>query len=415
MSPLSRFTAASGLTNFADGVAMVAWAWMASLLTRDPLLIALVAVTLQIPWFICALPAGILIDRSNRRLLILSMDLVRGAAFLIVAFAVWMALPLADAPQNGISNMTLYACLIIVAFVVGTAEVFRDNAAQTILPSLVSKDQLERANGRLWSVELTGNALLGPALGAMMLSAFLPLPFALNALAYLFAVVITARILGQFRPAQPATRNWRTELVEAYRFLIANPLLRLLAIVTGVWNLLFQMTLIALVLHVQENLNQSASAYGLILSVGAIGGILGGIAGERIVKWLGAALCAQLTLASTVFLFFVIGLAPGPVLLSLGLLLFHFSGMVWNTVAVSYRQRLIPDRLLGRVNSIYRLLAWGMMPIGLILSGLSVNIAETWLDRSFALIVPFMLSGFGGVLLTLFSWRALGRGFARAN
>ncbi len=415
MSPLSRFIAASGLTNFADGVAMVAWAWMASLLTRDPLLISLVAVALHLPWFVCAIPAGIIIDRSSRRKMILRMDVVRGVACLFVATSVWTAMPLGEAPETGISNVTLYVSLILAALCVGTAEVFRDNAAQTILPSLVDKAQLERANGRLWSVELVGNALLGPALGAMLLSIFLPLPFALNAVAYLVAVLIVMRLAGEFRPQQRETRNWREELSEAFRFLIANPLLRLLALVTGVWNLLFQMSLIALVLHVQENLNQSASAYGLILAAGAVGGIFGGLLGERIVKWLGAAFCAQLTLASTVLLFFVMGLAPGPVLLALTLALFHFSGIVWNTVAVSYRQRLIPDALLGRVNSIYRLMAWGMMPVGLLLSGASVKLAETMLDRSDALIVPFMLSGIGGVLLTLLSWRALGRGFARAN
>ena len=98
---LGRFIVASGLTNLADGIATVVWAWMASLLTRDPVLIALMPVALRLPWFLCALPAGVVTDRVDRRALILGMDLVRAVAFGAAAVIVWAALPFAPPAERG--------------------------------------------------------------------------------------------------------------------------------------------------------------------------------------------------------------------------------------------------------------------------------------------------------------------------
>lgn len=180
---LVRFIAASGLTNLGDGVATIAWAWTASLMTRDPLLIALVAVALRLPWAVLALPAGLAADRLDRRRLILRMDVLRAAAFGMAALSLCLALPLALPPEGGVASFPAFAMLTVAALAVGGAEVFRDNAAQTMLPALVPHERLEAANGRLWSVELTGNALIGPPLGAALIAIALPLPFVVNALA----------------------------------------------------------------------------------------------------------------------------------------------------------------------------------------------------------------------------------------
>jgi hypothetical protein len=91
----------------------------------------------------------------------------------------------------------------------------------------------------------------------------------------------------------------------------------------------------------------------------------------------------------------------------------EFSGFVWNVVSVSTRQRLVPDALRGRVNSLYRLLAWGMMPVGLLLSGLVVSLGEMALPRATALTLPFWAAGLGAILLAVAVWRAIPRGFAR--
>lgn len=412
MQPITRFIAASGLTNLADGVAVVAWAWAASLLTRDALLIALVPVALRIPWFLFAIPAGIITDRVDRLRLIRAMDVLRGLAFAVAAAAIWAALPLDPAPAQGVSDAWLYIMILGAALLVGGAEVFRDNAAQTVLPALVPGTMLESANGRLWSVELVANSLIGPALGAVLIGLALPMPFGLNAMAYAVAFLMLAGITGSFRPEQTAPRNWRRELGEGYAFLMGAPLLRTLALTTGGWNLVHQMVLIALVLHAQENLGLSAEIYGLVLAGGAVGGILGSLMGERIARALGPIRTTQWMLATSAPAFALIALAPGPWTLGLVFVVFEFSGLVWNIVSVSTRQRLIPDVLLGRVNSLVRLLAWGMMPVGLLLSGLIVQVAEGPLARDVALTLPFWAAAFGALALTLAAWQGLARGFA---
>ncbi|AVW93362.1 MFS transporter [Celeribacter baekdonensis] len=409
--PLHRVILASGLTNLADGIATVAWAWLASLLTRDPVWIALVPVALRLPWALCAIPAGIITDRADRRVLILQMDALRALAFLAVGVAIISALPLAPAPARGISNMGLFWAILCGASVVGVAEVFRDNAAQTMLPTLVPHAELETANGRLWSVELIGNALIGPAFGAMLIGFALPAPFLFNALSYFAAIFLVLRIKGVFRAAGPRVRDWRAELKEGVAFLRAAPLLRSLAWITGVWNLLFHMMMIALVLHVQENLGLNAQIYGLILASGAVGGILGGWLAGPIIRLFGPTRSAQLALLASAPIFLVIAIAPGPVSLGLTLAVFEFFGLIWNTVSVSYRQRAIPDVLLGRVNSLYRLFAWGMMPIGLVLSGLIARGAQSVVDRETAVLMPMLVAALGAFSLAFVGWKALGRGF----
>ena len=412
----NRFVAASGLTNLADGIAVVAWAWMASPLTRDALFVALMPIALRLPWFIFAVPAGIVTDRVDRRKLILWMDVIRAIAFAIATVVIWQALPLTTPPNTGLAQPTVFYILMGTALLVGGAEVFRDNAAQTMLPSLVSHDVLEQANGRLWSVELIGNSLVGPALGAFLIAAFAPAPFALNSIAYAVALVCVLSLKGTFKPKpSKAKPNWKAELGEAYAFLKSSPLLRSLALITGGWNLLFQMSAIALVLHVQENLGLGAMAYGLLLAADAFGGITAGFASQRIIARFGPKRTAQLCLMFSAPSFLGIALAPNWVTLALTLAAFQFTGLLWNIVSVSYRQRKIPDAMLGRVNSLYRLLAWGLMPIGLILSGLIVRFAEPIIGRSQALNLPIFTASAGALVLGILGWHALNRGFSHAD
>ncbi|MGB1209604.1 MAG: MFS transporter, partial [Paracoccaceae bacterium] len=109
---LPKFIVASGMTNLADGVAVVVWAWVASLLSRDPMLVALLPVALRMPWALFALPAGIVTDRTDRRRLILTMDIVRAIAFAAAALVVWMALPLDPARTEGTAHPALFTALV---------------------------------------------------------------------------------------------------------------------------------------------------------------------------------------------------------------------------------------------------------------------------------------------------------------
>ena len=138
-------------TNLGDGLIAVAVPWLATMLTDDPLLIGLVAAARHLPWALFALPAGVLTDRHDHRRLILAAD----AARLVLSVAL-CGLALTAPPGTG-----PVLALAALAFLLGSAEVLRDNTAQTFLPDVVDKPQLERANGALWATERLAGQLAG--------------------------------------------------------------------------------------------------------------------------------------------------------------------------------------------------------------------------------------------------------------
>lgn len=247
---------------------------------------------------------------------------------------------------------------------------------------------------------------------AFLIGLWLPLAFGVNAAAYGLAMLLVAGLAGPFKTVRTDRRGWRAEIGEGIAFLRGMPLLKTLAWTTGFWNLFHQMIVIGVVLHAQENLGLSAQAYGLTLAGGALGGIAGSLMGDRIGRALGPTRTMQWMLLASGPCFVGMALAPGAWTLGACFAAMEFSGFVWNVVSVSTRQRLIPDALLGRVNSIYRLLAWGMMPLGLVLSGVVVSLGELVTARGTALVRPFWAAGLGSVVVTILVWRAIARGFA---
>jgi sulfite exporter TauE/SafE len=171
-----------------------------------------------------------------------------------------------------------------------------------------------------------------------------------------------------------------------------------------------QMTLAALVFHAQENLQLSAPSYGVLLTAAAFGGILGGLIAESVIKRLGAIKSAQWMLALSLVDFAVLALVPSIAGVAFALFIGGMSGIVWDTVSVSNRQRLIPDEMLGRVNSMYRLLAWGMMPVGLLFGGVLIRLADGPLERGLAIMTPFAAATIGLAILLAFQWKAIARG-----
>lgn len=406
-----KFGAAVGLANLGDGIAVVAWAWIASLLTRDPLWIAILPAALRVPWVLFALPSGILADRMDRKRLIVICDLIRTLAYGMAGGAMVLSLPLAEPVIDGIGSPTLYWNLLSLGFVTGCAEVARDNAAQSMLPNIVPSDSLERANGLIGSIETVGNSMAGPALGAFTVAIFVPLPFLAIAVTLLFAALLTAFLKGDFKPAEQRTHAWQVELMEGFRFVVGHPMLRVLVLITGFWTFFAEMSVIALVLHIQENLNAGATTYGLILAVGAIGGVVGGLAVASLTKLFPTGVLAQWMNLVATPMFLMIAFAPGPITVAAAMFVFYLSGIVWNTLSISYRQRVVPDEIRGRVNSVYRLFAWGMMPLGLVASGAIVSMAEGPLGRDTALTMPFLVAAAGVFVLAALSWRPLGSGF----
>ena len=375
------------MTNLGDGVAAVAVPWLATLLTRNPLLISAVAMAEYLPWFLFALPAGVLTDRADRRLLMIRADCARLALTLCV---VAMTLSIPTAPFSSGERTGLVATLAAIAFLLGTAAVVRGNAAQTLLPSIVVSDDLERANGQMWSAEQVVGRFVGPPLAGALIAVGIVVPFGFNTAILTLTIGIVWLIALPVRRTTEQKR-FRSALMEGLGWMRRNPVILRLAIMLGAINAVSVGGLTILVLYAQEVLHLAATGYGFLLTCGAAGGVLGGLVMPNIARRFGMRASLVLALATFVLLHLLLGLFSSTVLAGLALFLEAAGGMLWNIVTVSYRQRLIPSDLLGRVNSVYRFFGWGGMPFGALGAGYLVSALEPAVGRAASLHGPYLL------------------------
>lgn len=383
---------ASVVSNLGDGVATVAYPWLASAITRSPVLVALVAVAQRLPWLIFTLPAGVITDRVDRRKAMVLMDICRGV--LTAAVAVLVIVDGDSLPSPGAlgavegTRWLLFAAVLTATLLLGMAEVLRDNSAQTILPKIVAAEHLETANGRMWSAESVANTFIGPPLGSLLIGIAFALPFILDAGSFFAAAALVATIPGAFRAVRDTTVHgdrpvgtWKTELKEGVTWLWAHPVLRPMAIMLGLMNLAGMVSGATFVLFAQEVLDVGPFIFAVIGMGGAIGGIAGGVMASRLSKRFGAGTCLSISMGGFAVTAVVMGFNSW---WPLAFVLFSVESLfsiLWNVITVSFRQSIIPEHLLGRVNSVYRFFAWGMMPIGAAIGGGVVALTHVFTTR----------------------------------
>jgi Na+/melibiose symporter-like transporter len=292
--------------------------------------------------------------------------------------------------------------LYAVFFALGSAETLFDNAAVSILPAVVPRDQLARANGRLLGVQMVANELAAPPLGGLLFAAAAALPFLLDAGSFAAAAALIAAMGGSFRVERPegaAPTTLRSEIAEAVRWLARHRLLRILAVAIALMNLTLSATLSISVLYAQERLGLGSVGYGLLLSSMAVGGISASLVAERVIGWLGPATTMRLGLVIESSTHLVLALARSPYLVGAVFALFGFHAMTWSVISVSLRQELIPARLIGRVNSAYAVFGFGSLSLGAVAGGV--------LAARYGLTAPFWCSFVAMTLLTLACWPIL--------
>ena len=408
-----RLWVAHAVSNLGDGISQVAYPWLASAVTRSPLLIAAVAVASRLPWLVFTLLAGVITDRFDRRKIIIAMDITRAFLALLVAVAVTFEvdnLPALDTVGSGIdlaTNWFLYTVLIVTALLFGCAEVLRDNSAQTFLPEVVEADQLESANGKLWSVEFVTNSFVGPPLGSFLIGIFVFLPFYFDTATFFVSAALIATLATIARPVKPQAEkkalNFRAEIKEGFTWLWKHELLRPMAIILGCLNGLGAITAATFILFAQEILDTSVFIFAILGTAGAIGGTVGGILGPKISAKLGSGPSLYLTLLSAPVITLIIGLTSSWQLFWALTAIGTCFAVLWNVITVSLRQSIIPSHLLGRVNSVYRFFAWGSLPIGTLIGGALVDLVQLTGDREFALRLPYLLVTVAGLLLFFFA------------
>ncbi len=411
-----RLWLASVVSNLGDGISIIAYPWLASALTRNPLHIAAVAVVTRLPWLLFSLPAGVVTDRLDRRKLVAWMDVFRFLFTLGIAFAVLITQADLSAPDEIASGVAtppgsagiLLGLVYLAALLLGTAEVFRDNSAQTLMPSIVDRSVLEKANGRMWGAEMVMNAFVGPPLAGVLIATAFALPFFVDAATFAVAAALVFLIAGEFRPKSDSTQptvsaSFWTDLKEGVKWLWSHHLFRPMAISLGVANATNAMATATLVLFAQDVLDLDATRFGLLTTGFAVGAVVGSLTADRISRWLGQG--ASLLTSIVVFTLTLTGSGLTSsfwVFWAMGVVM-AISVMLWNVITVSLRQTLIPDRLLGRVNSVYRFLGWGMMPIGAALGGVVVAMTQPLVGREWALRWPFLAAALINVALFVYA------------
>jgi MFS family permease len=381
-----RLFGAGVCSNFADGLMLVALPWLATLMTSDPLLISLVFASNRLPWLLLSIPASVLADAFDRRLLVGRMDIFRAMAMCIIFILTLLAIN-----QNSIYY------LIGLAFLIGCAEVVRDNTAQSFLPNIVAADDLETANSQLWSAEKLLGEFIGPPLAGLLIAHMLFMPFGLYVMLMFLSAYFIFRI--QIPKIADTSISFKSALIEGISYVRNDRTLFRLAIVLSVANFFASGMVAIQVMFAQEVLHATAIQYGMIVSAGAFGAVLGSFVAPKVIKWAGPNLCLRICVSVWVIGYTLIGISTSVWGMATALSLVLMSGMIWNVTTVSWRQKRIPPSILGRANSIFRFFGWGSIPIGAAFFGAFVKVSSDHMTKESALTIPFYISAVGCVLI----------------
>ncbi|MDH3293543.1 MAG: MFS transporter [Acidimicrobiia bacterium] len=408
------------VSNLGDGISLVAYPWLASALTRNPILISAVLVTQRLPWLLFSLPIGVTVDRRNRRNLMVGSDLVRTVLTVIVGLAVLgnqAGFPSPDeiavtAETADVSNrLVLYGALLTATFLLGIGEVMHDTSALTVLPQIVGRDQLAQANGRLASAEQAANLFVGPPLGALLLSGAFALPFFVDAVTFAVSALVLATLTGNFRAspepgsspggAFPGRPGFIGELVEGYRALRNNALVTLFAAVTTMINLTAGMIFAIMIIFAQEVLGAGPAQYSALTIGSAAGSVIGGATAVGLASRTGTANLLRAAILVMALSLLGLGFTQSWIVAAALLCSYAFWLVVWVVHTTSFRQSVIANELLGRVNGVYRFFSYGAIPVGAVVGGVVVALTESGQARDVALQAPFLLAGTTQLLMTM--------------
>lgn len=343
------------ISNMGSQVSQLAFPLFILLLTHSPVQAGLAGALRAFPYLVFSLPAGALIDRWDRKRVMILCDAGR-------------ALALASIPVAFAFGLLTIAQLFVVSFVEGTLYVFFNIAEVACLPRVVAKEQLPAANAQNLATDGI-TSLVGPPLSGLLYGIASTLPFLADAVSYVVSVLSLFFIKTKFQGERAAARRglW-IEIKEGLSWLWHQPIIRFMAILTGGNNLLSAGSILVIIVLAQH-MHASPFTIGLIFAIGGIGAILGAIIAPPLQKRLsfGQAIIITSWLFGLLTLLYIF--APNPLVLGIITALLFVGGPIYNVVSVSYRLVLIPDQLQGRVNSAFRLIAFCGQPLGLAVTG----------------------------------------------
>ncbi|GDX14175.1 MAG: MFS transporter [Ilumatobacteraceae bacterium] len=352
-----RQFAASTTSNLGDGLVGAAAPLLALSLTNDSRMISAVSFAAMLPWLVLSLPAGVFIDRHDRQRIMTGANLIRAALFGVLALSI-------------VTDVVTIWMLLLLVLLLAVCEVLFDMSAQAFLPAIVDDHLLEKANGRLYAAEVAANSFVGLPIGAWLFVIAAAAPFGLQAVALTLAALLLASItIARPFVKNPVSSSYRESFASGFSWLWRHPLLRTLALMLGAANMCHMFAQSVFAKYVRDELGLGPRGFGLLLATAAVGSILGGLVGSRIAKWLGPSVAIVVSYSMFAALEIIPAVLPEVwAVVGAGALMAVF-GTVWNVITVSLRQRLIPQELFGRVNSVYRFIGTGTSALGAVLGG----------------------------------------------
>jgi MFS family permease len=386
----SRFRwllASSWVSNIGDGIALAAGPLLVASQTRDPFLVALAGLLQRLPWLMFGLLAGALADRIDRRLIVVTADLLR--AVVLVALIVTIA--------TGSVNIWL---VLGTMFLLGAAETFADTTSHTLMPMLVDKADYGVANARLMAGFITANQLAGPPIGALLFAAGMSLPFVTQALCVTLGALLVARIAFPANArAGEERQHIRRDIAEGFRWLWHHPAVRALALTIVTFNITFGAAWSVLVLYAIERLRMGEVGFGLLTTATAVGGLVATASYGWLERRLSLAVMMRGCLIVETLTHLVLAVTTIDWVALVTFFFFGVEAFVWGTTSQSVRQRAVPTEFQGRVGSVYMLGVIGGIVIGGAIGGL---IAGRW-----GVTAPFWFAFGGSVVILALIWRQL--------
>ena len=363
-----RLWSATGISSFGDGMALVGLPLLALNTTHNTTLIAGVAVASRLPGLLFALPAGAFLDRVNRRVALMVLQLLRLAV--IGAFAAAVA--------AGVQRL---AVIYIAAFAWGSLTTAFDCGVAASVPSVVPSDLLVKANARLETVYQTAQEVIGRAVGGIAFTAARALPFVGDAAGYLLsaaflpgAVPDTQRVAGE--------ASFLGDLWQGLRWFGHNSMMRLLSGVVALLAFCQALVFALLVLYATQDLGLSKSGYGLLLGVSSAGNLVGALVTNRLHTSLGGGWSLVLAGAASAVAYPVMAATHSVILAGAALTVEAVAITIGIVASLSLRQALVPPEMQGRVASAHMTLVLAAFPLGSLAGGLlagSIGIRTTFL------------------------------------
>lgn len=369
-APFHRYWLSGFLSDLGNGVRLTAFPLLAVRLTGSPAAVAAVTAVQSLPWLVFGAGLGVLVDRTDRRRVMVMVDVAQASVIAGLAAAI-------------LTDSASLVLIYLTAFTSGTGSALRETAAVACVPRLVDPAELDRAYARVIAGQIVGNELAGPAAGGWLFGLAAVLPFAVNAGTLGTAVLLLLTLPSVFRPVSPPARPepatsmaaLRQELAEGLGWLRRHSGIRDVTIAAGVIAALDAAWIAVLVLYVIHILNQKPGGYGVLLAIGAVGGITVGGLGPPIARRLGpwrSLLIAGLVMAASQA---VLGLTTNVIIAATMLAASSAAWALFSMIAVTMRQREAPDNLLGRITSLYRTVFHGSEALGALGGGAIAAVA----------------------------------------